>query len=89
MHIIILHDITWHFLREFNTNKIHFTATQMYLMACLHGDKLLIKNNEGIENIGAVYLYKIYYILMLVQKLPNTFDYYNIFWHIKNLKSII
>jgi len=56
--IIILHDITWHFLREFNTNKIHFTATQMYLMACLHGDKLLIKNNEGIENIGAVYLYK-------------------------------
>ena len=56
--IIILHDITWHFLREIKKKKLRFTATQIYLMACLHGDKLLIKNIDGIDNIGAVFLYK-------------------------------
>ena len=56
--IIILHDITWHFLREFNRKRIQFTATQMFLLSSLFGDKLIINKNDGIENIGAVYLYK-------------------------------
>ena len=52
--IIILHDITWQFIRE----EIHFTTTSIFLMSCLQGDKIIIKNKEGIENIGAIYLYK-------------------------------
>ena len=56
--IIILHDITWHFVREYQTKKIQYTATQIYLMSVLYGDKLVIRTKNGIENIDAVYLYK-------------------------------
>jgi predicted O-methyltransferase YrrM len=57
--IIILHDITWHFIRmKYQKKRIQFTATQIYLMSCLYGEKIIVKNNEGLENIGAVYLYK-------------------------------
>ena len=56
--IIILHDITWHFIREYQTKTLQYTATQIYLMSVLYGDKLIIETKNGIENIGAVYLYK-------------------------------
>jgi hypothetical protein len=52
--IIILHDITWQFIRR----QMYFTTTSIILMSCLRGDKIIIKNKEGVENIGAIYLYK-------------------------------
>ena len=54
--IILLHDITFHLFRKDKSKK--FTATQIFLMSALYGDKLIIKNKNGIENVGAVYLYK-------------------------------
>ena len=63
--IIILHDITWQFIRR----QMYFTTTSIILMSCLRGDKIIIKNEEGIENIGAIYLYKNqqkYYLLKFI-----------------------
>ena len=56
--IIILHDLTWHFIREYMNKSIKRTATNIFLMSVLNGDKLIIENSKEIENIGAVFLYK-------------------------------
>ena len=64
--IIILHDIIWHFIKENGTEKIQSVSSpQLLLMSVLHGDKLLIKNEEKIDNMGAIFLYsnqKAYYL---------------------------
>ena len=60
--IVIIHDILWHFTRRAPKppKEVKFTPSSIYLISCLYGDKIIIKNNKiesGIENIGAVFLY--------------------------------
>ena len=66
--IIILHDINFHNLeltkihnmKKFKKKKISILyPSNIYLFTTLFGDKVIIKNkNYGIENIGAIFLYK-------------------------------
>ena len=56
--IMIIHDITWHFIREYQFKDLKHTTTNIFLMSVLYGDKLIIENSNEIENIGAVFLYK-------------------------------
>ena len=56
--IIIIHDIIWHFMKENNNANKRFSTPNIYLISALYGDKIIIKNNEGLENIGAIFLYK-------------------------------
>ena len=61
--IIILHDIIWHFLKEIKSLNINpkirsISSPTLLLLSTIHGDKIIIKNEEGIDNMGAVYLYK-------------------------------
>lgn len=66
--IIVLHDINYHNLvlnkllniKYFFKKKINrFHPSNIYLFTTLYGDKVIIKDkNFGIENIGAIFLYK-------------------------------
>lgn len=63
--IIVLHDIIWHFIKEIGNEKIQSVSSpQILLMSALHGDKILIQNDKGIDNMGAIFLY------------PNQREYY-------------
>lgn len=54
--IIVLHDITFHFLYTPKLIKIH--PSQIILMTSLMGDKIIIPNKKlGLENIGAIILF--------------------------------
>ena len=61
--IIVVHDILWHLTRRNPKppKEVKFTPSSLYLISSLYGDKIVIKNDldeSGIENIGAVFLYK-------------------------------
>jgi len=51
--IIIIHDIIWHFMQN-----IKFYPSCITLMPSVFGDKVLMHQNNGVSNIGAVFLYK-------------------------------
>ena len=79
----MLHDIVWHHLKESEFTQLKsISSPSLLLISTLHGDKVLIKNNEDIENMGAIFLYenqKKYYL-----------DYFLLlltFWNIFLLKS--
>ena len=57
--IIVLHDIMFHFYKEKIREKIvSISSPQLLLMSAIYGDKILIKNNKGIDNMGVIFLYK-------------------------------
>ncbi len=64
--IIILHDIIWHFIKEKRIKKIQsISSPQLLLMSALQGDKIIIRNGNNIDNMGAIFLYsnqKDYYL---------------------------
>ena len=63
--IIILHDIIWHFIKEKEFEKIQsISSPPLLLMSALQGDKIIIRKNSYIDNMGAIFLY------------PNQKDYY-------------
>ena len=54
--IVVIHDLTWHFWKVINTK---FFPACITLLPTLYGDKVFLhRNNAGISNIGAVFLYK-------------------------------
>ena len=60
--IIAVHDIMWHLTRKAPSPpvEVKFTPSSIYLISCLYGDKIIIKNNSfesGIENLGVAFLY--------------------------------
>ena len=77
--IIVLHDIiNWHFFYFNRPQRI--IPTQIYLISALFGDKVIIKKNKELDDIGAVFLYKnqeehyIDYFLLLFsfwEKMPD------------------
>ena len=53
--IVVIHDLLWHFIQVVNTK---FFPSCISLIPTLYGDKVFIKkNNFGISNMGAVFLY--------------------------------
>ena len=56
--IVIIHDIIWHFMEENPSAFKRFSSPSLHLISSLYGDKIVIKNDKGIENIGAAFLYK-------------------------------
>ena len=61
--IVIIHDIMFQYLRKMNNNTtlkyINFHPSNIYLFTTLYGDKIVVKNDKyGIENTGAIFLYK-------------------------------
>lgn len=57
--ILVLHDIMFHFYKENIREKIvSVSSPQLLLMSAIYGDKILIKNNKGIDNMGVIFLYK-------------------------------
>lgn len=57
--IIILHDIMLHFSKENEKKKIQSVSSpQLLLMSVLHGEKIVIKDSKGIDNIGVIFLYR-------------------------------
>lgn len=57
--IIILHDIMWQMYQKVKNGKLKkIGSTQNYLFSSLFGEKLIIRGNNDILNIGAVFLYK-------------------------------
>ena len=56
--LIIIHDIVYHFMKESWKSKIQSISSPcLHLLSVLYGDKIFIKNNDDIDNIGAIYLY--------------------------------
>ena len=64
--IIVLHDIMFHFPSNNYLKIKKFHPSNIYLMAALFGDKIIMENKKKkIENIGAIHLYpnqKKYYL---------------------------
>ena len=59
--IIVLHDIVWHLIKENERQKERInsiSSPSLLLMSTLYGDKIVIKTEDGLENMGAIYLYK-------------------------------
>ena len=57
--IIILHDIMLHFSKESIREKIQSVSSpQLLLMSVLQGEKIVIKNSKGIDNMGVIFLYR-------------------------------
>ncbi len=49
----------FHFYKENIREKIvSVSSPQLLLMSAIYGDKILIKNNKGIDNMGVIFLYK-------------------------------
>ena len=55
--IVILHDIMYHLPSNNYVKEIKYHPSQIYLMTSLYGEKVIIKKDKGVENIGAVFLY--------------------------------
>ena len=57
--IIILHDIMLHLLKENIREKIQSVSyPQLLLMSVLHGEKIIINDSKGIDNMGVIFLYR-------------------------------
>ena len=94
--IIVMHDIMYHYLRNISKEKslkyIKFHPSNIYLFNSLFGDKVIVKDDKsGIENTGAVFLYKNqeshyldYFILLL-----SPWEYMPKKKHIEELKIFI
>ena len=55
--IIVLHDINTHLFKKIKS--FNYRPTQIYLMSCLFGEKVYLKNKRtAIDNIGAVFLHE-------------------------------
>ena len=55
--IVVLHDINIHLYK--NIKSLNYRPTQIYLMSCLFGEKVYVKNKHHIiDNIGAVFLHE-------------------------------
>lgn len=77
--IIVIHDIiNWHFCYFSRPQRI--VPTQIYLISALFGDKVIIKRDKELDDIGAVFLYNnqedhyIDYFLLLFsfwEKMPD------------------
>lgn len=89
--IIVIHDIMYHYLKE-ELKTIKFYPSNIYLFTTLFGDKIVFKDDKsGIENTGAVFLYKNqkshyldYFILLL-----SPWQYMPKKEHIEELKIFI
>ena len=92
--IVILHDIMFHLpsFGYYNTKFIKYHPSQIYLMASLFGDKVIIKDDiKGVENIGAVFLYpnQEQYYLNYFLLLLSPWEYLPSEKHIMELKIFI
>ena len=57
--IIVLHDIMLHFSKEnIRENIQSVSSPQLLLMSVLQGEKIVIENNKGIDNMGVIFLYR-------------------------------